>query len=129
MKTFILTTHGSMAEGMVHSAKMLGADTDKLLVVPFLEGMGAEELQDELGNLVENASEDNQFLFLCDLKGGTPFNVAGRLSFKNDNISVFYGVNLPILLTVLLSNEQMSLSDLCDDLKNVLMESLGIAEF
>ena len=129
MKTFILTTHGDMAEGMVHSVKMLGVNTDQLKLIPFREGMGAEELQEEMSKVVECSSNDNQFLFLCDLKGGTPFNVACRLSFKNENISVFYGINLPILLTVLMSSETANLEELCNELKSSLMESLGVAEF
>lgn len=67
---------------------------------------------------------------MCDIKGGTPFNVVSRYSFKNDNIAVIYGVNLPILIAALLEaqDEGATLVGLTESLQKQFSESIGVSE-
>lgn len=124
----LLITHGKMAEGMVSSIKMLIGEQENFDYVTFAEDMGQEELQEVLDTKITDASPEKQYLILCDIKGGTPFNVASRYSFKNDNISVFYGVNLPILVETLIGREGQTLTEYTRYLQETSASTLGISE-
>ena len=124
----LIVTHGKMAEGMIGSMKMLIGDSEKLDFVTFTEEMGQDELEEELGKKIINVSNENQYLIMCDIKGGTPFNVASRYSFKNDNVSVFYGINLPILIETIISSEGKTLMEFTQYLQKISATTLGISE-
>ena len=83
-----------MAEGMVQSVKMLIGEQEHLEAITFAEDMGADQLEEVFQERLAAAGPDEQWLVFCDLKGGTPFNVVSKCSFKNDDIAVIYGMNL-----------------------------------
>jgi len=124
----LLITHGSMAEGMVSSVRMLIGAQEDFDYVTFAEDMGQDELKELLDTKITGASAEKQYLIMCDLKGGTPFNVASRYSFKNDHISVFYGVNLPILIETLIGREGKDLAEITPYLQEAGPATLGIGE-
>ena len=124
----LLITHGSMAEGMVSSIRMLIGEQENFNYVTFAEDMGQDELKELLDAKITDVSAEKQYLIMCDIKGGTPFNVASRYSFKNDNVSVFYGVNLPVLVETLIGREGKDLAEITQYLQEVSSTTLGISE-
>ena len=74
----LITSHGGMAQGMVQSVKMLVGEQENLDYVTFDEEMGQDELDELYADKIKDVSEDNQYLILCDIKGGSPFNVVSR---------------------------------------------------
>ena len=56
--------------------------------------------------------------------------MVSRYSFKNDNIAVIYGVNLPILIAALLEaqDEGATLVGLTESLQKQFSESIGVSE-
>ena len=124
----LLITHGSMAEGMVSSIRMLLGEQENFDYATFAEDMGEDELKELLDTKITGVSAEKQYLIMCDIKGGTPFNVASRYSFKNDNVSVFYGVNLPILVETLIGREGKDLAEVTQYLQEVGSTTLGISE-
>ncbi|MBM6953601.1 PTS sugar transporter subunit IIA [Enorma phocaeensis] len=130
MIKILLTSHGTMAEGMVQSVKMLIGEQEHLEVVTFAEEMGAEELEELYAQKLSDTSDDNQWLVFCDLKGGTPFNVVSKFSFKNENVAVIYGMNLPVVIEalVLSAPQELSLNELVDDIVGKTAESIGLSE-
>lgn len=124
----LLITHGSMAEGMVSSIRMLTGEQENFNYVTFAEDMGQDELKELLDAKITDVSAEKQYLIMCDIKGGTPFNVASRYSFKNDNVSVFYGVNLPVLVETLIGREGKDLAEITQYLQEVSSTTLGISE-
>ena len=88
-----------MAEGILESVEMLIGKQENLTAITFGKEMGVDELEECFQKEIVDVSEKNQYLILCDLKGGTPFNTASRFSFKNENVAVMYGMNLPLVIT------------------------------
>ncbi len=124
----LVVTHGGMAEGMKSSVKMLTGEIGGADFITFGEDMGADELKEELDKKITGVSEEKQYLIMCDIKGGTPFNVASRYSYKNDNVAVFYGVNLPVLIETLMGMEGQDLKQLTKYLKEISISTLGVSE-
>jgi mannose/fructose/sorbose-specific phosphotransferase system IIA component len=129
MIKILMTSHGGMAQGMMQSVKMLMGEQDNLDFVTFGEEMGADELDELIGEKITDTSLDNQYLILCDIKGGTPFNVVSRYSFKNDNVAVIYGMNLPILVEAIVRSQssEVSLQELTSYLEQQSGSTIGLS--
>ncbi|WP_313582699.1 PTS sugar transporter subunit IIA [Lacrimispora sp.] len=130
MIKIVITSHGGMAQGMMQSVKMLMGEQDNLDFVTFGEEMGADELDELIGEKITDTSLDNQYLILCDIKGGTPFNVVSRYSFKNDNVAVVYGMNLPILVEAIIRSQssEVSLQELTSYLEEQSGSTIGLSK-
>ncbi len=130
MIKIVMTSHGGMAQGMMQSVKMLMGEQDNLDFVTFGEEMGADELDEMIGEKITDTSLDNQYLILCDIKGGTPFNVVSRYSFKNDNVAVIYGMNLPILVEAIIRSQssEVSLQELTSYLEEQSGSTIGLSK-
>jgi len=126
MINILVVTHGEMAEGIVHSAKMFTSEAKNVEFLCLMEDMGQDELFDLMYEKMKGLSIDEQFLIFCDIMGGTPFKISSKFSFNNDNVAVFYGVNLPILVHAILSRGGRSLSSLTSELVEVSHDSLGL---
>lgn len=126
----LITSHGNMAEGMMQSVKMLVGEQEHLDYVTFGEEMGSDELDELYGEKITGVSPDNQYLVLCDIKGGTPFNVVSRYSFKNEDVAVIYGMNLPILIEAIVQcgNPDTKLKDLAEYLQQQSVTTIGLSE-
>ena len=126
----IVTSHGGLAEGLMESSNMLIGEQENVECITFAPDMGAEELDEIYAEKITEVSNENQYLILCDIKGGTPFNVVSRYSFKNDNVTVIYGVNLPTLVTALLEaqNEGVTLAGLAESLQQQFNETIGVSD-
>lgn len=126
----IITSHGGMAKGMEESVKMLIGEQDNFHCVTLEDGMGAEELDLCFSNIISQPSKENEYLIFCDIKGGTPFNVVSRYSFKNEHITVLYGMNLPTLIVALMEKDQegQTLKQLVESIEKQMGSTLGISE-
>lgn len=125
MINIVIVTHGRMADGLVSSAKMLIGEMENVKSVNFDAEMGQDQLFDGLSEKITDISAENQYLLMCDIMGGTPFNTACRFSYKNENVAVFYGVNLPVLIETVLGREGRTLVELSDYIKGICSSSLG----
>jgi mannose/fructose/sorbose-specific phosphotransferase system IIA component len=124
----LVVTHGMLAEGLIHSAKMLIGDAEKVDYLSFEKDMGQEELTEAITQKMKRLATDEQLLIFCDIVGGTPFNVSSRFSFNNEDIAVFYGVNLPVLVEAILTREGKNLQELTAGLVESSKDSLGLSE-
>lgn len=128
MIRILVVTHGQMGEGMHSSLKMLMGECENVDFINFHEEMGQDELEEIMDTKVIDVTEDNQYLIMCDIKGGTPFNVASRYSYKNDNVAVFYGINLPILIESVIGRTDKTLAEFTLYLSDICLTTLGISE-
>ncbi|MDO5145443.1 MAG: PTS sugar transporter subunit IIA [Eubacteriales bacterium] len=126
----IVTSHGGMAEGMMQSVEMLLGEQKEVECVSLAPDMGADELNEVFAEKLKNVSEKDEYLILCDLRGGTPFNVVSRYSFKNEHIAVMYGMNLPMLIAALMERqgEGQTVQELAASILKQLKETMGLSE-
>lgn len=100
MVAVIVAAHGHLAEGLVASSAMIAGPQEDLLSVTFDPSEGPDDLLAKYAAAVE-ASPSEEYLFLVDLLGGSPYNAAARFAAARADCDVVTGVNLPMLVEVL----------------------------
>lgn len=99
----IIITHGTLAEGLVDSAKLIIGEQNQ--VKGF--ALTADKNINEFKNLIEKevSSTSENIICLTDIVNGSPYNIASELTIKYENIYHICGVNLPMVLTAALESE------------------------
>ncbi len=95
---FIVTGHGEFATGITSSLEMIGGVQEQYEKVVFLAENPLEQLSEELLAAIKKVDSGEGVVVFTDLKGGTPFNEAIKISFTNPDVHVVAGTNLPMLL-------------------------------
>jgi len=110
MTDFLIVTHGSLAAGMLDSAKLIVGDISNISILGFDHGDEPEELGQAIKEEIEYSVDNGrQLLILTDLFGGTPSNrvvLAIKQLVKRDNVEAIVGINLSMLLEGLMSVQQ-----------------------
>lgn len=92
----VLISHSNMAVGMKDTLNMIvGDDKNVLAFAAYINGSTAE-IQ-KVKDLVEN-NQDEQFIVLTDLLGGSVNNEMMQLLENNKNIRLVTGMNLPLAM-------------------------------
>ncbi|QJD73811.1 PTS sugar transporter subunit IIA [Lactobacillus acetotolerans] len=129
----VLISHSNMAVGMKDTLNMIvGDDKNVLAFAAYINGSTAE-IQ-KVKNLVED-NQDEQFIILTDLLGGSVNNEMMQLLENNKNIRLITGMNLPLAMQLQLkatTTEKVTDKDLnkiideskkaLADVKNLLVE-------
>lgn len=96
----VLATHGKLGEGLLDSYEMISGKTDIIQVVKLTES-GIGDFKQRLYNLLDELTQSEKVLVLCDLKGGTPYNESYMYSLENpEKVEVVTGINLPMLIEI-----------------------------
>ncbi len=114
----IVGTHGDLSKELVKSAEMIYGEQKNIGCVTFKPGEGIENLLDKYNKLIQELDCTEGILFMVDLFGGSPFNVASMIALKNEDMEVITGINMPMLLEVFSSRDVSSLSELLEIAKN-----------
>lgn len=98
MFNVIVAGHAELATGLVSALTLIAGERDNVAVVEYHNGQSPEDLDERIQAAAATLKHDGPLLILTDLHGGTPFNRAGMYALKHDNVEVFTGVNLPMLI-------------------------------
>lgn len=128
MAAFILTGHGNFASGLHSSMKLIVGEQSEVYPIDFTEDLGSEDLKKIIADTVDKTPE-NDVIVLCDLAGGTPFNMSVMVSTEKQNkkIKVIAGANLAMVLDVALSKNDVEIDALLEQAKETGIS--GIAAF
>lgn len=102
---FIITGHGHFASGLQSSVKLITGFENALVAVDFKDNMSSDNLRDKLSDQLKINGKTEPTIIFTDIAGGTPFNQSVLLKNDNDNIEVLAGINLPVLIEAVLSQE------------------------
>lgn len=127
MINVVVATHGEMARGLQDSIRMVAGAFEGFHSIVFTEESGIDALRDQFKTVMTVIDKEHQWLILCDIMGGSPFNVASEFSYQNEDVSVYYGVNLPLTIEILLSREGKSLEEMNASLTDVLPIMVGLS--
>lgn len=94
----IVTGHGHFAKGMGSALSLIAGDQSNYKEVTFEDGKTPEILAEELQAAITELNTDQGVLIFSDLKGGTPYKESVVLSMSNENVHVFGGTNIAMLL-------------------------------
>lgn len=118
----ILASHGPFAQGALECAEMLMGKQDNIEVISVLVDSNIDELRKQMVNRYQTLNQGNGVIILVDLMGGTPCNLAGELVIQHDDVLLFCGFNIPVLLEVL-NNREGSLEEVKSVIEEVFPQS------
>lgn len=95
MVRVIVVAHGQFAREIVASTQMIIGDNPELVAVDFSPTDSAEDLY---RRCTETAGDARKVVFLVDMLGGTPYNVAARWCHDHPDSDVVTGLNLPMVI-------------------------------
>lgn len=117
MTYLVITGHGHYASGVKSALELIIGPKDNVLVFDFLK----EESEEQFSLKFKDLDKNNNYLFACDLMGGTPYKVVSRLDLNKE---VLIGTNLGGMLDTVLKIDKLSLSELADNLKEASLKSV-----
>lgn len=113
----ILASHGELSKGMLNSVQMIiGENTQQIETFSLYPG---ESAQDYAKQLIEEAGNhpDTEYIVITDIVGGS-IHTALLQSAKLENIKLFSGMNMSLVLEIVLSNKECEIDN--DRIQNIL---------
>lgn len=107
MNKILIVTHGHAGEHLLAVASEFFGAGDNFETVSFEADQSLEDLFLDISSRIEN--KDKTVYCLTDIPGGTPYNIAKRISFENKNIKVISGVNLAMIIQLIVKPDSSSL--------------------
>lgn len=108
MTKIIIASHHHLATGMKDTIEYLIPSIGKIDVIAAY--INNEPIEDEISKLLESYPVDEKVLIFTDLLGGSVNQTFIRYMSKR-NLFLVTGMNLPIIMTLLLSIESEDLSE------------------
>lgn len=100
----ILATHAHIGEALLEGAEMLAGKQTRVRALSLTENKSAEEFEAEFSEVYSEFDEAyDHVVALCDIYGGTPFNVISRAMLRGADMVAYTGVNLPVLIDLVFS--------------------------
>ncbi|MBM6907041.1 PTS sugar transporter subunit IIA [Collinsella intestinalis] len=102
----ILATHAHIGEALLEGAEMLAGKQDRVKALSLTEDTSVEQFEALFNASYDTLRQSCDFIVvLCDIYGGSPFNVTSRTLLSGKELIAFTGVNLPILIDLLFSGD------------------------
>jgi mannose/fructose/sorbose-specific phosphotransferase system IIA component len=119
----VVAGHGTLPAALLATAELICGEIPDLAAV----GLEPTETPDHYAESLRAAigRDHRRVLVLCDLLGGTPFNVASAIARRSPRVVCIAGVNLPMLVEASLATIPLD-DELIEQLLDV--GRAGIAE-
>jgi len=118
VNNIVIAGHEGFPKGLQQTGTFITGAESNVTVCQLFSDESPEAYKDKLVHALKKNSNEN--IILCDLIGGTPFKAAMRIKQaeeqKNKNIYIVAGINLPGLLTGMLSKDFLKTSDLVNEI-------------
>ncbi len=113
----VIATHSNLAIELINASEMIIGKVNNAVAVCIQKEDSVEKIREEIAHAIETVGNDGDgVMVMTDMFGGTPANIA--ISFlEPEKVEVITGVNLPMVIKVLNSQEGMSLRELGSMLK------------
>ena len=110
------------ANGIHDAVKMLsGNESDEIRSIGLLRDMAADEFSVEFRKILPELGPEDEIIMFADIVGGSPLSTAANVIAEEgllDKTLMIGGMNLPLVLTGVLSKDDMTF----DEIKTELLE-------
>lgn len=105
MRNIILASHGEFSKGLKDSVSMIVGDlADPIRTYSLYPSCSPADYMEEMTKEILAHPED-EYVFLCDAKGGSVHSAVSRLC-SHRNVVVYSGTNMNLVLDLLLSTPE-----------------------
>ena len=118
----ILASHGPFAQGALECAQMLMGKQENIHIISVLIDSNIDMLRQEMQSSYSQLNQGNGVIILVDIMGGTPCNLASELLISHNDVLLFCGFNIPVLLEVL-NNREGTLNDVKQAIEDIFPQS------
>lgn len=118
----ILASHGPFAQGALECAQMLMGEQENVHIISVLIDSNIDMLRQEMQSCYSQLNQGNGVIILVDIMGGTPCNLASELLISHNDVLLFCGFNIPVLLEVL-NNREGTLNDVKQAIGDIFPQS------
>ena len=94
-KKLVLVSHGRFCEELKTTTEMIMGPQEDIHAVALLPEEGPEDFA---AKFLETVIDFEDYLVFADLLGGTPCNVVSRFIMEGQDIELYAGVNLPMVI-------------------------------
>ena len=120
MKYVVLVSHGEFAPGLHKAVNMLaGEERADVLSTSLSNGMGADEFAENVKSVLSVVGAEDEIILFADIVGGSPLATTANVLMEMDLLGrtrMIGGMNLPLVLTCVLSKDDEETSELIDEL-------------
>lgn len=122
----VIITHGSLADSLVEVAETISGKIDQIRTVSVMSTDATDGIRDSLADAVKAVSSGKGVIIFTDMFGGTPTNIALSL-YKEGEVEVITGVNLPVLIKFTGHRSEKPLGELAVILKDSAQQGIVLA--
>lgn len=125
MAQIIIATHGGLSRGMLDSLHMVaGGAADGIETYSLEFGQNPNDYYEQLRERI--ASTDEQFIIMCDIKGGSVHNALFRLT-ELPNVVIFSGLTMGMALEIALTAREGLDADAAQRVLDAAREGVTVA--
>ena len=117
MKYVLLVSHGTFAPGLRNALSMLLGDRKDLLAVGLENGVGSDQFAEQVEAVLPELGQEDELILFADIVGGSPLTTAANVVGQKgllDRTVMAGGMNLPLVLSAMLSKDTADTKDLMD---------------
>lgn len=119
MINLIVITHGDFGAYLVEAAENIaGPQHEGLRNICVSPRMSLEAVNEAVGRAAEEFASPDGLIFMTDMPGGTPMNVALPLAQKMEKSAVICGINLSMLISAFSNRKNMSFEALVEKIQH-----------
>ena len=125
MAQIITVTHGGLSKGMLDSLHMVaGGAADGIETYSLEFGQNPNDYYEELRERI--AATEEQFIIMCDIKGGSVHNALFRLT-ELPNVVIFSGLTMGMALEIALTAREGLDADAAQRVLDAAREGVTVA--
>lgn len=99
---YLIATHGEFSKGIIDAAQLIAGNNNQIDYFSMTKSKGQEEAEEEVKNYLAKVQEQ-ELVVLTDVFGGSVANLFTNFLLNGYKFQLVTGVNLPLVLTMLLS--------------------------
>jgi mannose/fructose-specific phosphotransferase system component IIA len=111
MKHFLIATHGELSKAFVETLELIAGESANVSYFGMTKLKSGDMAKLELKQILTTKKEDEHFIVLTDVFGGSVTNICTELLLELNDFDIITGLNLPMMLTMILTSEETSIPD------------------
>ncbi|MEE8552361.1 MAG: PTS fructose transporter subunit IIA [Desulfobacterales bacterium] len=123
----VIVTHSHLGDALIDAAEfIIGTRPDNMVSVSINLNENVDKLREKIAKGIKKVDQKKGVLILTDMFGGTPSNLSYSF-LEEGRVEVISGVNLPILIKALNTQEKIGLGEFAESLEAFGKKSISLA--
>ncbi|EAA6550922.1 PTS mannose transporter subunit IID [Salmonella enterica subsp. diarizonae] len=125
MTNLLIVSHGNFASTLLETSEMFIGKSEIVKAINYMPEESPDLLYQKIEEAIKGNINPDGVIIFCDMKGGSPANVAMKIA-SNKKIKIVTGVNIPVIVEAITLAEDENLDELIESLSKVIPNSLEI---